>query len=80
MSIKRMSLKEPKLTKKQKLKREIEQLKDALDYVNDALHREVLRGNNLCKIIYKLVDVDKDIILEMHEIECIAEIMWNNQQ
>lgn len=70
---------EPKLTEKQKLRREVEQLKRALDHTNDALHYEVLRGNDLCKIIYKLVHGHdtEGMSLEMHEIACIAQITKN---
>ena len=79
MFINMMGHEEPKLTKKQKLRREIEQLKGALDYTNDALHNEVLRGNDLCKIIYKLVHGHdtEGMPLEMHEIACIARITNN---
>lgn len=73
------NLQEPKLTKKQKLRREVEQLKGALDYTNDALHNEIKQGNDLCKIIYKLVHGcgPEGEPLEMHEITCIARITNN---
>lgn len=79
MVINLMGREEPKLTKKQKLKREIEQLKGALDYTNDELKNEIERGNDLCKIIYKLVHGygPEGEPLEMHEIACIARITKN---
>ena len=82
MLIDLMGLEEPKLSKKQKLKREVEQLKRALDYTNDELEIEIERGNDLCKIIYKLVHGHdtEGMPLEMHEIACIARITKNIEQ
>lgn len=79
MVIKLMGLEKPKLSKKQKLKREVEQLKGALDYTNEELQNEIERGNDLCKIIYKLVHgLDPEgKPLEMHEIARITHITSN---
>ena len=61
------------------MRRKVEQLKGAFDFTNDALHDEVKRGNDLCKIIYKPVH-GYDTVgmpLEMHEIAQIAHITKN---
>lgn len=79
MFINMMGQEEPKLTKKQKLRQEIEQLKNALGYANDGLENEIERGDDLCKIIYKLVhghDTEGKP-LGMHEIARIAQITKN---
>lgn len=79
MIIEMMGLEEPKLTKKQKLRREVEQLKRSLDYTNDELKNEIERGNDLCKIIYKLVHGygPEGEPLEMHKITRITHITSN---
>ena len=79
MTVNLMGQEEPKLTKKQKLRREIEQLKDELYFTNDQLKNEIERGSDLCKIIYKLVhgyDL-QGMPLEIREIAQIAHITNN---